>query len=446
MRSLTAPELRGYAAPLRAPATDQANRPRRRRLAAAILLSALALAGLAASDPTPAVAPAESAEIRGLWVVRTSLTSPASIARLVRQARDASFNTLIVQVRGRGDAYYASRLEPRAAALSRQPDGFDPLDDLLRAVRGTGLSVHAWVGVNLVASAVDLPAAPTHVVNRHPEWLMVPRALAADLPATRPDRAHVARLARWTRTQSSEVEGLYTSPIVTAAAAHVAAVVADLVRRYPVQGVHLDYVRYPRDDFDYSPLALREFRASLDADLTPQERRRLDARARRESLVFTDMFPARWEAFRRSRLTSLVMRVRTAIRAEKPDVLLSAAVVPDPGEGAARRLQDWALWAQNGLLDVACPMAYTTDGPTFARQVADAVRVAGPVPVWAGIGAYRLAPGQTLAHIQAARRAGAAGFVLFSYDSMTDPAQPTNYLEQVGRGAFDAPATVNPTR
>ena len=52
-----------------------------------------------------------------MWVQRASLTSPASVLSVVETAKASGFNTLIVQVRGRGDAYYASRHEPRAPAL-----------------------------------------------------------------------------------------------------------------------------------------------------------------------------------------------------------------------------------------------------------------------------------------------------------------------------------------
>jgi uncharacterized lipoprotein YddW (UPF0748 family) len=224
-------------------------------------------------------------------------------------------------------------------------------------------------------------------------------------------------------------------------------VVTDLVRRYAVDGVHLDYVRYPRDDFDYGPAALREFRASLDEDLPPAEARRLAERARTDPLVHADTFPVRWASFRRSRLTALVMRIRTAVKAERPEALVSAAVVPDVVEAAGVRLQDWGLWAQNGLLDAVCPMAYTPDLSHFARQVSEAVRASAPGALWAGIGAYKLDPAQVLAQIQEARRAGSAGYLLFSYDSMTDPAQPAaDYLERVGRAALDESAPHGRTR
>ena len=43
-------------------------------------------------------------EVRALWVVRTTLTSPEKISQLVNSAADNGFNTLIVQIRGRGRA------------------------------------------------------------------------------------------------------------------------------------------------------------------------------------------------------------------------------------------------------------------------------------------------------------------------------------------------------
>jgi uncharacterized lipoprotein YddW (UPF0748 family) len=371
-----------------------------------------------------------------MWVVRTSLTSPAAIAKVVQQARTYGFNALFVQVRGRGDAYYNSSLEPRAASLADQPASFDPLADVVDAAHRARIAVHAWVSVNLVASATDLPSAPGHLVARHPEWLMVPRALAAELSSARPGPAYVARLAQWTRREAGEVEGLFASPIHPGASAHIVDVAREIVARYPVDGVHLDYVRYPREDFDYSAATLRDFRASVLPDLDSSDRERLDRRLAAEPLIYADTFPVRWAGFRRSRLTSLVMRLRTAVTAERPGVLLTAAVVPDAAEAASRRLQDWAQWTQAGMLDAVCPMAYSADPAVFTQQVVDALQAASPTPVWIGVGAYKLPAAQAAAHVQAARRAGSAGYVLFSYDSMVEGGS-TAYLEQVARAASD---------
>ena len=56
--------------------------------------------------------------------------------------------------------------------------------------------------------------------------------------------------------------------------------------------------------------------------------------------------------------------------------------------------------------------------------------------MWAGIGAYRLSPAQIADNVQAARRIGAGGVILFSYDSLADPARGPDYLSRVARAAF----------
>jgi uncharacterized lipoprotein YddW (UPF0748 family) len=393
----------------------------------------------ASAQPTP--------EVRALWVLRSSLASPASIDALVRSAKAHGFNTLLVQVRGRGDAYYASTLEPRAAELARQSSTFDPLATVVAAAHRAGLRVHAWVDVNLVSSAAELPEAREHVVYAHPEWLMVPRAIAQDLAKVDPvSPAYLGKIARWTRGESDHVEGLYASPILKPAADHVDAVVSDIARRYAVDGVHLDYIRYPNDEFDYSRFAIAAFRATIRPKLAPDVRREIDEQDRIDLFAYPDRFSAEWKAFRRDRLTDLMARLRVDVRNVRPDALVTIAAAPDAQEAADVRLQDWREWLSAGLVDAVCPMAYTQEPARFAEQIAAAREIAGTHAVWAGIGAYRLTPAQTIENIQTARRLGAAGFVLFSYDSLTGPSPPAaDYLGIVSRGAF-ADANDNSSR
>jgi uncharacterized lipoprotein YddW (UPF0748 family) len=380
----------------------------------------------------------------------------------VRTARDHGFNTLLVQVRGRGDAYFASSLEPRAADLQRTPTTFDPLATVLSQAHEAGLRVHAWVNVNLVSSAADLPVAPAHLVHRHPEWLMVPRDLVQEL-STVPEEspAYVGKLARWTRAQTSApieggqagragrptLEGLYTSPILPPAADHIDSVVRDIVTRYAVDGVHLDYARYPTERFDYSRGAIRAFRDAVRPQLVGAVRREVDSLEAEDSLAYPDTFPNEWKAFRISRLTSLVSRLRTTIKTLRPDALVTVATAPDIAEARDHRLQDWAQWLQAGLVDAVCPMAYTPESTRFAEQIAAARDVKGGRAVWAGIGAYRLPVAQTIDHIETARRLGTAGVVLFSYDSLIDPRQSSpDYIAVVGRSVFARPAASTGTR
>ena len=390
---------------------------------------------------SPALAPGSGgdvAEVRALWVLRTSLTSPDSIAVLVRSAKEHGFNTLFVQVRGRGDAYYSGGSEPRASELLRQPDSFDPLGTVLAAAHGAGLRVHAWMNVNLVSSAVELPVAREHVVYRHPSWLMVPRDIAQEVAAMDPESpGYVGKLARWTRAQSGEIEGLYVSPILPEAAEYVAAIAGDLAKRYALDGIHLDYARYPSDRFDYSRASIREFRTWIRTHVSSSARRAADQQESVDLFAYPDAFPDEWRTFRMSRMTALVDRVHAAVKRQRPAVIVSAAVAPDAHEAAQRRLQDWSGWLEAGLVDAICPMAYATEPARFAEQISAAREAAGAHPVWAGIGAYRLSPQDTIENIQAARRLGAEGVILFSYDSLIALRQAgPDYLSIVGRAAF----------
>jgi uncharacterized lipoprotein YddW (UPF0748 family) len=394
---------------------------------------ALALLTIAATAPFRAAAPEQT---RALWVTRTTLASPESIRQMVAAAQAGGFNTLLVQVRGRGDAYYASTIEPRAPELAGKPS-FDPLATVITDAHAAGLQVHAWVAVNLVSSSVSLPASRDHVIYRAPEWLMVPRELAAEMKKINlRSPAYIGRLARWTRAHASIVEGLYTSPLHPAAQDHAAAVIGEIAAKYAVDGIHLDYVRFPNEDFDYSASAMEQFKTAIAPELSDRERRDAAAREALDPAAYANLFPERWNDFRRSRLTSLVIKIRTAVKNARPGVMVSAAVIPDAQLAFTSRLQDWRGWIDQSLLDVICPMAYTTEPDTFQKQIAAARAYAGSRPVWAGIGAYQLSPTQTLAHIAAANKLGVAGIILFSYESLAAPPNGADSVSELGRAAF----------
>lgn len=404
-----------------------------------LLLSLGLLAALFQPDFTTTIAASadDQGEVRALWVQRATLANPEAIAQMVATARDAGFNTLLVQVRGRGDAFFNSSIEPRATVLAGQPTSFDPLATVLMLARRAGLRVHAWINVNLVASAAELPTAPQHIIHRHSDWLMVPRVLAREMAGIdRESPEYVGTLARHARTQSAQVEGLYLSPIRDDAVAYTVSIVANLVKRYDVDGVHLDYIRYPNDEFDYSPAALSRFRREIAGALRRGDRDRYDARLAGEPTIYADAFPERWVAFRRTRLTALAARLHDAIKSQRKTAIVSAAIVPDAREAFTHRLQDWQRWTDSGLLDVLCPMAYTADPGVFRAQIESVSARANGTRVWAGIGAYRLSSSETIEHILTARELGAGGVVLFSYDNLVgSPGQPGS-LAEIGRAAF----------
>src|SRR5262245_39719496 len=133
--------------------------------------------GTAKAEPTPEA----RSETRALWVVRHTMTSPEAIRDLVRRAKTNGFTDLVVQVRGRGDAYYNSQIEPRAEDLSNQPGNFDPLALVIDEAHLVGIKIHAWINIYIVANVATLPHTQDHVVFKHPEWVMVPRSVANEL-------------------------------------------------------------------------------------------------------------------------------------------------------------------------------------------------------------------------------------------------------------------------
>lgn len=387
------------------------------------LSAVLPLQKAAAPESGTAVpmAPAPPGEVRALWVVRTALTSPESVTEMVRRAKEAGFTDLIVQVRGRGDAYYNSRWEPRAMALTGTDQSFDPLGLTIQRAHAVGLKVHAWINAFLVADAKDLPQSQDHVIFRHPDWLAVPKQLSFELYKGNPKAPnYFQRLLALAESSTTELEGLYLSPAHPAVKEQLYGVWMDILERYAVDGMHFDYIRYPNQQFDYSRTSLERFRSELEKTLDGRERDRLARLADDDPLIYVNAYPDRYAQFQRDQVTDVVERIYTGVKARKPNVIVSAAVWANDDDAFQHRFQDWKLWLRRGILDVVCPMAYSTDTNVFSSQIANAVRAASAregAQVWAGIGAWLLPVEGSLAKISAARQTGARGFILFSYDS-----------------------------
>ncbi len=361
------------------------------------------------------------AEVRALWVVRTSMVSPQAIERVVELSRAYGFNTLFVQVRGRGDAYYRSSYEPRAEALANQPASFDPLGYLLERAKAAGLMVHAWLNVYYVWSRPQPPRSPLHVVSRASRWI------------ARDGRN------RYQMTTAGRVEGVYLCPSNPDVRAHLLQVFAEVARNYPtLDGIHLDYVRYPYEGYCYCEGCRARFRASIAPQVSEQRRRELDRKALRNPLAWTQAFPAEWSEWRREQVDAFVKAFAQQTRQIHPSLILSAAVYPNPLSAYRRKLQNWTLWLRRDWLDTVLPMAYDTDTGAVIRQIQLALQAAAGRPVIGGIGAWRITPESTINKIRAMRRLGTRGFCLFSYDVITRYGASEDYLSQIASVVNDA--------
>ena len=92
------------------------------------------------------------------------------------------------------------------------------------------------------------------------------------------------------------------------------------------------------------------------------------------------------------------------------------------------------MWLKRGLIDFACPMIYTPNDQTFSRQLGRILAEAGGKPVIAGVGVYDQGPWGAARKMVTARRMGAAGIALFSYDAIEN--EPS-YWQSIRRAYLD---------
>lgn len=382
-----------------------------------IALGLLAMAPLQAQEP----------ELRALWVdaFHEGIRSPREADDLVAAATRAHLNTLIVQVRRRGDALYTKGIEPPLADPAYDPS-FDALAYIVDAGHRAGLEVHAWVNAMPVWRDEAPPADPRHVFNRHgphapgdQNWL-----------TSSPGGDHKFPV------------GYFLDPGHPAAAAYLAEIYLNIVRNYAVDGIHFDYVRYPETEerlprgagVGYNAVSLRRFHRATGRSDVP------------------DPGDQQWIEWRREQVTHLVRRVSIEAKAINPRIKISAALIPwgqpptnerdfEDAAPMQRIFQDWHRWLEDGLLDVGIPMNYATetDGrvrPWFDGWIRWQKQHQHGRQLAVGLGAYRNTAAHTLAQIARARadeNGRLAGMSFFSY---AVPTQPLKVAE-----GSDLPAT-----
>jgi uncharacterized lipoprotein YddW (UPF0748 family) len=195
------------------------------------------------------------------------------------------------------------------------------------------------------------------------------------------------------------------------AQSHIAAVCRDIARRYAIDGLHFDYVRFVNDGmtgdriYPAGPEALQRFYA---------------ATGRRSLTTVEDK--AAHAAWVRSEITSLVRRMSRDARHARPGIEVSAAVWRDPGLAKEQVLQDAELWLKEGLVDRVLPMIYTESNADYARDLGAWLEIAGKKPVTPGIGAYKHQPAQTLEQIRLSERAD--GYCLFAFATFFESVNP----------------------
>jgi len=381
------------------------------------------------APPAPArAAPPAGVETRALWVVRHALSSPGRVDKIVEVAGDVNVNTILAQVRGRGDAYYKSEIAPPGEAMGGAPAGFDPLDQLIQRAHAAGMEVHAWVNVYLVWSAGAPPSSPLHVVNAHPEWISI-RSDGTSLAEMVPAEFH-----------EEKIEGMYLSPGNPDVKRHLRDVVNEIATHYAVDGIHLDYVRYPEPGVGYDRPTRTAFMREFGVDPAQID----DPDSTTLAIIGADRLPdlrLKWIQWKRDQVTDLVRTLRHDLNLLGRPIKLTAAVIADQNAALNRYLQDWPAWLKEGIIDAAVPMAYTPSTPVAVRQIGAALSISTPRQIWAGIAVYNEGSREAVEKIRRARILGVDGIAIFSYDTLLESA---GYRRNLRAWAFREPTIPTP--
>lgn len=332
-------------------------------------------------------------EFRGVWVARFGWASPNgercrnNITAILDAAAENNLNAVVFQVRGAAETLYPSELEPWSPLVAEDGPGFDPVEFAITAAHRRGLQFHAYVNPMPLRSTgrKELPKDKRHLWYSHgpdsPEpWICVDED-----------------------GKPAATEYYYLSAGIPGVHVYLRKVILDLVRRYDVDGVHLDRIRYPGNQYSHDTISERRFRGQGN----PQRKDRTD-----------------WQ---REQLDKLVNDLAAEIRALKPDIVMSCAAwgiyrrdhidgYQGFSSGYHDYYQDTWNWVRIGAMDVLMPMIYwdlPEPKPNYDELLHDFLR---------GVGEDHLVGGQrvfsaeeNVRQIQLTRDAGAVGTVLWSY-------------------------------
>ncbi|MFM7220446.1 MAG: glycoside hydrolase family 10 protein [Nodosilinea sp.] len=346
-------------------------------------------------------------EIRALWLDRAAIIAAGSdqaLEKLFDRLAAAGVNTIFFEAVNAGYPLYSSQVAPQP---NPQIKGWDPLASAVRLAHARNMTLHAWVWVFAVGNQsynrlLNLPPDyPGPILTRHPDWasydnqgrLILP---GQDKPFLDPAHPEVRR--------------------------YLLNLLKELTSHYPIDGVHLDYIRYPFQDpqvdrsHGYGEVSRWQFHRLTGVDpltLSSSTHRPLTP----SQVAAEQVLWQRWTDFRQQQVTEFVAQVSTTLRRQRPDLVLSAAVFAQPTADRRERIQqDWETWARSGNLDWVVLMSYAETTPDFQGLAHPWLGVdsLGSALVIPGIRLLDLSASALADQIQTARDWPTPGYALFA--------------------------------
>ncbi|PSR15477.1 hypothetical protein C8255_22915 [filamentous cyanobacterium CCP3] len=350
--------------------------------------------------------PIDQGEIRAVWLDRGTIVqakSPQGLSQVFDKLAAAGINTVFFETVNAGYTIYPSQVAPEQNPLTR---GWDPLAAAVDLAHQRGMTLHAWVWVfaagnqrhnSLLNQPVDYPGP---IISQHPTWA------GYDNSGNRIPRGQ---------------DKPFLDPANPEVRSYLTRLMTEIVTQYEVDGLHLDYIRYPFQDpganrtYGYGDVARWRFQSTSGVDpLTLNPRASgLD----RNQQIQQQVLWQRWTEFRAHQVTSFVEAISNLLRRQRPGLVMSAAVFANPEHDRLQRIQqDWGTWARASYLDWIVLMSYAGDTSRFDRIVSPWLvnESFGSTLVIPGIRLLNLSNAATLDQMQASRDLPTPGYALFA--------------------------------
>lgn len=370
------------------------------------------LQALALTSQSPKV------EGRAIWLDRGTIVKaggPMGMKMLMQRLHQAGMNIIYFEALNAGFPMYRSDL------LKPNPlvNGWDPLQVAVEEGHKLGMEVHAWVWVFAVGN------------RRHNDLIGKPSAYAGPVLEDIGMMSEAMRGRDGSLNMDIRQNEYWLSPASPKGREFLLNVYKELLTRYPVDGLHLDYIRYPfqasSTRMGFEPVGKERFTQSTGMSLDKMD----------------DYTLRVWIAWKTHQVSSFVQQVSEMARKLRPEIKLSAAVFPMKREARIVAIQqDWETWVDNGWIDVLNPMSYTSS-PEKLQSIYEAVCHSPQkhVLVYPGISLKYLDGGSLIAQLDALRQKGSLGSTMFAGVYLDE-----EKINLLGKGPFKDGGTLPPHR
>jgi uncharacterized lipoprotein YddW (UPF0748 family) len=363
-------------------------------------------------------------EIRAMWLDRGSIVRAGSergLAKIFDALAAAGINTVFFETVNAGYPIYPSKVALQQNPLVR---GWDPLATAVKLAHKRDMELHAWVWTFAAGN------------QRHNALVNLPANYPGPVIAARPDWAsYDNRGSLFPPGQGKP----FLDPANPEARRYLLNLYDEIVNRYQVDGLHLDYIRYPFQDpsadrtYGYGKAARQQFQELTGVDPASIRPREPEGASRKRHRLLWQ----KWTEFRTHQIDSFVAQVSQHLRQKRPNLILSVAVFPLSEHDRLNKLQQhWEVWASRGDVDLVVPMTYAVDTYGFQRlaQPWIASNKLGSTLILPGIRLLNLPISVAIDQIQLTRDLPVSGYSLFAVENLSNDLQKIfNTTQGTGR-------------